>query len=370
VGRFLRKEVKDILFVTVGYTLGGSENMIARIAPILRDRGYKIRVLAFKGWGPVSEGLKKEGVECISLSGGGRFDIRILWRYFFYLWEYPPDIVIAFLYRAYVPTRIFCFLLGIPNISSVRDEGKWMNSIHIFLERLTAKLSLAIYSCSEAVTRFLLRDIGIKRERVVTIPNGIDVASYCVKINKKKKLKELGLSADLKVVGTICRLVEPKKGVEVLLEATQILQKKFDFQLLVVGSGKNELKLRLFAEKKGINVSFLGERTDVMEILHVMDVFVLASFYEGFPVVILEAMASRIPVVASRVGGLSEVVQDRETGFLVEPGNPNELAKKIKELLVNRKMRNNFGEAGFKRVKENFSIDKTVDGIESLWTDF
>ncbi|MEJ2307582.1 MAG: glycosyltransferase [candidate division WOR-3 bacterium] len=89
--------------------------------------------------------------------------------------------------------------------------------------------------------------------------------------------------------------------------------------------------------------------------------------YEGFPVSILEAMACGLPVVATEVGGVKEIISDGKNGFLVEPGNSNALAEKIKELLEDKKMRKDFGEAGFKRVKENFSIDKTVERIENLW---
>jgi len=367
LGRFLKKPVKDILFVTVGFTLGGGESMIALIAPRLKSRGYKVRVLAFKGWGPVSDKLRNKGIDCIALHGKGRFDFRVLWRYFLYLRNAPPDLIIAFLYRAYIPTRIFGFFLGIPNISSVQDISQWMNSLEIFLERITAKFSTVIYSCSNAVTRFLIHDIGIKREKVVTIPNSIDVDSFSIKINREKKLRELGLNSNLKIVGTVCRLHEPKKGVKILLEAIKSLQKEICFQLLIVGTGKDEKKLRLMAEREEINALFLGEREDVSEILQVIDVFVLPSLYEGLPVSVLEAMACGIPVVATNVEGNKEVILDGKTGLLVEPGNPYELAEKIKELLGDEKMRKDFGEAGFKRVKEKFSIDKTVDKIESLW---
>jgi glycosyltransferase involved in cell wall biosynthesis len=367
MGRFLKKPVKDILFVTVGYTLGGSENMIARIAPLLQNRGYKVRVLAFKGWGPVSEKLRKEGIECISLSGRGKFDIRVLWRYFLYLREYPPDVIIAFLYRAYIPTRIFGFLLGIPNISSV--QGVWgnMNLILKTIDRVTAPLSCGIYSCSNAVTEFLTRDIGIKKDFIATIHNGIDVDSFSVKIDKKKKFEELGLEYDSRVAGTVSRLYEPTKGIKILLEASKIVQSKIGSELLIIGSGKDEKKLEKTAEDLGVRVLFLGERTDIFEILQVMDVFVLASFYEGFPVVILEAMAAGLPVVATNAGGSREAVLDGKSGFIVETGNPTKLAEKIEILLKDDEKRKNFGEEGFKRVKEKFSIDKTVDGIESLW---
>lgn len=367
MGSILKSPVKDILFVTVGYTLGGAENMIAQIAPRLRMRGYNVRVLAFKGWGAISEKLKSSEIECIALHGKGRFDLRILWRYLFYLMKNPPDLIIAFLYRAYIPTRIFGFLLGIPNISAIQDSLQWMNSFQLFFERITANFCTIIYSCSNAITRFLLQDIGIKREKVVTIPNSIDVDSFSIKINKDEKIRELDLNSNLKIVGTVCRLHEPKKGVKILLEATKKLKKEICFNLIIVGTGKDEKMLRLIAERERINAHFLGEREDVREILQVMDTFVLSSLYEGLPVSILEAMACGIPVVATNVEGNKEVVLNGKTGFLVEPGDPYELAERIKEMLGDAKMRKDFGKAGFKRVKEKFSIEKTVDSIESLW---
>lgn len=367
MGAFLKSSGKDILFVTVGYTLGGSENMIARIAPRLKKRGYNVKVLAFKSWGPVSERLKEEGIECISLFGKGKFDIRVLWRYFIFLWKFRPDIVIAFLYRAYIPTRIFAFLLGIPNVSSVRDLGEWMNAVQRLLEKMTYSLSFAIYSCSEEVTEFLVRDIGIKKEAVVTIPNGIDVESFSVKIDMEKKFEELGLNSNFKVVGTVSRLYEPTKGIGFLLEAFRIVQDRVDSELLIVGGGKDEEALKEKAERMKIKVLFLGERDDIGEILPLLDVFVLPSFSEGFPVVLLEAMASGLPVVATGVGGIPEAVVNGKTGFIVEPGNVEELAENIVCLLKDGQKRNQFGEAGFRRVKEKFSIEKTVNGIENLW---
>jgi glycosyltransferase involved in cell wall biosynthesis len=367
LGRLLKKPVKDILFVTVGYTLGGSENMIARIAPKLKMRRYKVRVLAFKGWGPISEKLKSDGIECFSLFGKGRFDIRILWRYFLYLRRYPPNVIIAFLYRAYIPTRIFAALLGIPNISSVRGVRVRMSSMQRILDRITSPLCDVIYSCSNAVTDFLIKDVSIKKEHIVTIHNGIDIKSFTVKVDRKEKLEELGLDSRTKVFGTIGRLHEPTKGIKVLLEASKIVQSKADSHLLIVGSGKDENSLKKMAKNLGIKALFLGERNDVAEILRVMDLFVLPSLSEGFPVVLLEAMAAGLPVVATDVGGNREVVLDGDTGFLTESGNPNELAEKIKELLGSNIMRRNFGKAGFNRVKEKFSIDKTVNGIERLW---
>ena len=171
MGRVLKKQIKDILFITVGYTLGGSESMIQRIAPRLKERGYRVRVLAFKGWGIVSDNLKKMDIECVSLLGKGRFDFRVLWRYFIYLLRFPPDIIIAFLYRVYIPTRIFAWLLGIPNISSVRDVQEWMNPFQRFLDRITAPLSFIIYACSNAVS---------SSERSPTVSTVLGACSLCL----------------------------------------------------------------------------------------------------------------------------------------------------------------------------------------------
>lgn len=367
MARILRKSVKDILFVTVGYTLGGSERMIQRIAPQLMERGYNVRVLAFKGWGPISENLGKMGIECVSLSGWGRFDIRVLWRYFLYLLRFPPDVIIAFLYRAYIPTRIFGWILGILNISSVRDVQEWMNPFQKLIDRVTAPLSFVIYACSRGVSEFLNEKVGIPKECIVTILNGIDVDDYQINVDRDKKLRELGMGLHGLVVGTVCRMHEPKKGIKFLLEAARNLQKKIDFHLLLVGGGKDEERLKEMAGEMGVKATFLGERVDVAELLSVMDVFVLSSLYEGLPVSLLEAMASGLPVVVTNVGGMPEVVIDGETGFIVEPGQVEQLSESIKELLLDNNLRRRFGESGFQRVKKNFSIEKTVDKIEILW---
>ena len=236
-----------------------------------------------------------------------------------------------------------------------------------FLEKTTAPFCYIIYSCSEAVTNFLVRDVGIKRKNIVTIPNGININDFSLKIDKKKKMAELGLNPFARVVGTVSRLHEPTKGIKILLEAFKILQKTLDSQLLIAGSGKDEKTLKNLAKDMKIQAYFLGERRDIAEILQVMDVFVLTSFYEGLPVSILEAMACRIPVVATDVGGVREVISDGKNGILVEPGNPYAIAEKTQKLLRDKFLRKNFGEVGFQMVKEKFSIDKTVDRIESLW---
>ncbi len=367
MGRILKKPIKDILFVTVGYSLGGSEKMIQSIATILKKRGYKVRILAFKSWGEVSENLEKMNIDCVSLFGRGRLDFRVLWRYFLYLLKFPPDIIIAFLYRAYIPTRLFGWILSIPNISSVRDVQEWMNPVQKFFDRITSTFSYIIYACSEAVANFLTTDVGINPKNIVTILNGIDVNKYNLKLDRIKKKKELGLDVKKLVVGTVSRLYEPKKGIKYLLKSVKLLQGEIDFQLLIVGGGKDELILKEMADDLGINVIFLGDRKDVPEILSVMDIFVLASLYEGLPVSLLEAMACSLPVVVTGVGGIPEVVINGKTGFIVEPRNVNQLSSKLKELLIDKEKRINFGNEGYYRVKEEFSIDKTVSEIEQLW---
>ncbi|TEU00909.1 MAG: glycosyltransferase [Candidatus Stahlbacteria bacterium] len=367
MGSVLKRCVKDVLFVMVGYTLGGSERMIQRIAPKLKERGYRVRVLAFKSWEAVSENLIKMDIECISLFGKGRFDFRVIWRYFLYLLRFPPDIIIAFLYRVYLPTRILSWILGLPNISSVRDVQEWMNPLQRFLDRITAPLSLVIYACSEAVSEFLIKRVGISEKNIVTILNGIDVNEYKINVNRSKKLRDLGLEVDKMVVGTVSRLHEPKKGIKYLLEAVSQLQKEIDFHLLLVGGGKDEMILRDMSKKMKVNATFLGNRADVPELLQIMDVFVLSSLYEGLPVSLLEAMASGLPVVVTRVGGMPEVVVDGKTGFIVEPRRADQLSLKIKELLLNNEKRIKFGNEASLRVKENFSLDRTVSEIEKLW---
>jgi glycosyltransferase involved in cell wall biosynthesis len=166
-------------------------------------------------------------------------------------------------------------------------------------------------------------------------------------------------------------MFDPVKGHVFLLKALKMLQGRGmkDLTCLVIGEGRLEKELKEYTATVGIEkqVRFLGYRRDVPDLLALMDLVVMPSLRESFGMVALEAMAMKIPVIASRIGGLKEVVKHEVAGFLVPPGDADALAEAIRRLVENPEMSRKMGEAGRQRVEEHYGLDITVRKIEELY---
>jgi len=353
-----------LLMVTVGLGVGGTEGQISEIAARLDPRRFTVCVCALKGEDILARELRERGIRVVTLGGQARFDVRVIWRLARLIREVRPDVIHAFLFWANVAGRVLGKMLGVPIlISSYRDREIWHGPLHLMIDGVTARWSDAATCCSEAVREFVISQLGGEGKKFVTIPNGIDVDRFEVRTLLTKS--DLGLRADLPVIGTVCRLVEPKKGLSVLLHAVERLTQQSATarcQLLIVGDGPAFDQLRRLSEELGIApwVVFAGMRRDIASLLPLMDVFVLPSAYEGFGISIIEAMAAGRPVVATAVGGIPDIVVHGETGLLVPPGDPAALAAAVDTLLTSPRKAAAFGARGRARASEQFSIEAVV----------
>ena len=214
---------------------------------------------------------------------------------------------------------------------------------------------------------------GAQYGKHVVIHNGVDLVSIektISSVNREKLRKELGLNA-VRTIGSVGRLI-PLKGYTVLLQAfKEIIEHYPEIALVLVGDGAERRKLELLATELGIasKLRWLGGQPQekVFELLAVMDIFVVPSFVEGFGLTAAEAMAAALPVVASNVAGLNEVVMEGVSGLLVRPGNPSELAIAILTLLRDPKQSERIGVAGKERVRELFSFDRFQKSYSALY---
>lgn len=171
------------------------------------------------------------------------------------------------------------------------------------------------------------------------------------------------------VVGTACRLV-PLKGVVDLLRAVAALRSEFPgLRLEIAGSGPLQGDLELESNRLGLteHICFLGWKRDIGPVLRNWDIFVIPSWDEGFPVAVLDAMAEGLPVVGTSVGGLSELIEDGRTGFLVPPRDPEALARQLRCLISEPERRKAQGAAGRERVRSQFSADQMVTQIRAIY---
>jgi len=248
--------------------------------------------------------------------------------------------------------------------SFANNESKYL----LLLNRLFYTFVDKVICVTESVKRDWIEKVGVNPKKIVTVNNGSDLSQFDIKVNVAKEMKQLGLNKKDKVIGIVARLSK-EKDIFTLLMAFKFVNEKVKYsKLLIVGDGPLRNQLEEFAKYNWVkNVKFLGMRTDVHKLMKIFDVYVLSSLSEGNSQTIREAMAASKPVVATNVGGNPELVVEGVTGFLVPERNPEKMAEAITNLLENRKLRENMGKDGRKRVEKHFTIEKQVENYEKLY---
>jgi glycosyltransferase involved in cell wall biosynthesis len=228
-----------------------------------------------------------------------------------------------------------------------------------------------ILPVAEAVRLEVIGKYPHMADRTLTVLNGVDLSRFSPGEDRMRVRDEFGIPPNGILCANVGRLMEDK-GLEYLLDAARQVQgQRQDVYWLLVGRGPAEAELRARSESLGLNrcLQFAGFRTDVPQILAACDVLVVSSLSEGCSVVILEAMACGRPVVATRVGGTPEIVEQDATGLVVEPRRPDLLADAVLDLARAPERRTAMGDRAARRAREHFSIQRMVRRIEEIYTD-
>jgi len=216
-----------------------------------------------------------------------------------------------------------------------------------------------VIAVAESVKQALICKEGIREDRIRVIPNGINPEPYrAATVLREKVRRDLGLADDEVAIIQVARL-DPLKDHDTAIAAVErIAQPRV--RLLIVGDGPEEGRLQQRVSQSPFpeRYAFLGYRQDIPDLLAAADVFLLSSISEGLPVTVLEAMAAALPVVATCVGDLSDVVEHGVTGFLVPPRDPGQLAEALERLCVSSELRRQFGRAGRDRLLAHFTEEK------------
>jgi glycosyltransferase involved in cell wall biosynthesis len=239
--------------------------------------------------------------------------------------RYKENIIGAFASRPLQRVRRVKTLHGLPESAAAENRlrGRLTGALDRFVTRRYFDRVICV---SEHMMKHLVEPFG--SSKLVCIRNGIDATTCRPRADRDTTRRKLGLPADAPVVGTAARLVRVK-GLDYLLQAAAALRNSLPhLSTLIVGDGPEMAHLKSLAKELGMaeRVMFTGHRDDVYDLMAAMDVFVLPSLSEGIPMVLLEAMALGTPIVASRVGGVPEIVEHEATGLLLPPGDPTALS--------------------------------------------
>jgi len=233
--------------------------------------------------------------------------------------------------------------------------------------RPLSRLCEHVTAVGPEVADFFTQRIGLPRELVTVVPNGVDVKAF--DHDAAAVRRELGLDANEIVIGTVGRL-EPEKDQMTLLEMfRQIQPTTAPIRLVIVGTGAMAEDLKATAARLGIadRTLFLGLRHDVPRLLAAMDLFVLTSVREGLPISLVEAMAARLPVVASNVGSIRDLVRDGQTGFVVPAGDVSGFRTAVDRLVGCPDMRRRFGSEGRSTVEGSFSLSAMIRAYQDMY---
>jgi len=281
------------------------------------------------------------------------------------------DIVHTHGYRANFYGRLACMLSGVKSLSTIHvslfdyiDTSVIVRYSYIFLEKILAFKTSRFLCVSHAMKDDMLR-LGIPRQKIVVMSNGVDLERFYPRSVSDGFRKELGIETEGPVIGTAGRMV-PEKGQVYLIEALKYLREEWKgLKCLFIGEGHSLSKLKKVSSESGMDdiCIFSGVRKDIELIYPALDLFVLPSLREPFGLVLLEAMASGIPVLATDSGGPSEFIESGVNGFLVVPRDSKALAEKITWILSNKERAGNIASEGLKVVERNFSVRKTAGKI-------
>jgi glycosyltransferase involved in cell wall biosynthesis len=358
-----------VLYLSHAFMVGGAEEMVLNLVRHLPDR-FEPRVTCINQAGPIGEEIRKTGVpfQVLGLNPGLRrpWHLSGIQRH---LRELQPDIVHTFLLTASLYGRLAAMLAHVPIVIGTEvNIYERKRTHHVFAERLLMRGTDRVLVSAESVRDFYIRQVHADPARVDVIYNAVDWSQLDTTTPPLELRASVGLPADVPLAGIIARLTE-QKAHRYLFDAMASTPGLASLHLLVVGDGELRDDLRARVDRLGLSarVHFLGARRDLGNLLAAIDLFVMPSLWEGLPLSMVLAMGAGLSVVATRVAGIPEVVQDGLTGVLVPPADVTALGSAMAKLVSDPLLRRTLGTAAARFVRPRFGVDRYVESVTGVY---
>jgi glycosyltransferase involved in cell wall biosynthesis len=359
-----------ILHLITDLGIGGAEMILIRTLPLLTNFEHVICYFKIRD-SVLVEKFEKIGIKVYPLRGKKFFFFKAILDFQRVVKSEKPDILVTYLIYADFFGRIFGRLFGIRkiicSILSSLDEKKYLP--WLILNTVTSPLVTYFTTISESLKELYSKKWLISPKKIINIYTGINIEDFNKTVDISEKKEELKIPPKNYVIGCIGKLRE-EKGQKYLLEAIPKVLKVFpSLTLILVGGGNQRVPLEKLANDLGIKekVLFLGDRQDVPEILKILDIFINPSFFEGMSIAILEAMASKCPIIASDIPPNREIVKNKKSGILVPAKDSRGLSEAIIGLLKNPDLRKKYGEETFSTAKTKFSIQEAIKNLDDFF---
>ena len=358
-----------LLHLSWGLEVGGKERVIDQLVRNLAADQFTGTVWTLRRKGKFYSRLEEDGYPVGFFQKWPGFDPKTVCRLRKEITKFKPDLIHVHDSTSTVAVLSALFLKTTPPVIATEHLSYcYLNPLKKMVYEAVLRKTAAV----TAVSRQLVEALGGKLGRsvpVLYIPNGIDLKRFPRSIDKTKKRKSLGLSSPGPVIVMVGRL-EFNKDHDLLLRAARLVCSRLpNCHFLIVGDGSLRRSLLRLSRQLGLSdkVRFLGERLDVAEILKIADLCVLSSRREGFPLTLLEYMAASRPVVATKVGGVSDIIRDGREGFLVPSGDADNFAARIIQLIQDPSLAREMGRKGNEVVRRDFSLRTMIRSYENVY---
>ena len=363
---------RHVMFVISGLERGGAENQLVATAGRLSERGWTVTVLSFLPFSHMSWHSELQGthVRLLTLNApSGMLKYSGLASALRVIKRLKPNVLVGFMFHGIMTARIAGRITNVPVIvSSVRNERD--GSLRERIMGATDGLTDAVTALSQHLATDLEQRRVASREHIHVIPNSVDVPRFSMRLYGYRTRELLRIARDQFLWLAVGRLDAAKDYPNLLHAFSELSNINPDVRLIVAGDGPMKSDLESLMQHLGIEerVSLLGLRQDMPALYAASDAFVLSSAWEGMPNVVLEAMASSTPVVATSVGAIAEMIVDGESGLIVPPRDPEALAEAMEHMMALSQMRRQaMGAAGYARVLAEFSRESVIDKWEDLF---
>lgn len=372
--------MNNILFYTDTPITGGAEKHIHLLAKNLVKDGYNVKVVCsnYKKLDEWCGEMKRDGIEIIRLKVSHKHDPRHYFQLKKILKKNGPDLLHLHLWNP--GSCRYAFWAGGKKRSEIvttEHDPFPLRGLKKRFKQNALNKTVHTITVSEANYRLMLEWYPELKTRMSVIHNGIDLDAFDKELmhfttQEKQKIRSQLFQAqpEDKVLLTIAAL-HPRKGLKYLLMALRkIIEQKNSTKLVIIGEGPEKKELEKLAQKLKIstNVRFLGHQESIPRILKSSEIFVLPSIKEAFGLVLLEAMAAQLPIVATNVGGIPEIIEDRKNGLLAEPKDSDALAERILTLLNNKPLRDKLAFLGHHKVKQ-FDVTAMVEKTKKVYAE-
>lgn len=351
-----------IAFITTCLEVGGAERIVTSLADSLARRGHHVLIVFLTGEAIILPTCKEIQVVGLGMSSAGSIVCAYI-RLRRLLNEFKADVIHSHSFHANILARLLRLSITIPRLICTAHNTIEGGRLRMFAYRFTDRLAdLSTNVSDEAVAAFVARK-AVKKGRMITVHNGISTEEFRFCAEARTELRcELGVGEGCKLIIAVGKLCEQKDYPNLLGALTKLEACTTNYQLCIVGDGPLSHELKKMVVESGLSdhVRLLGVRHDVARLMSAADVFVLSSAWEGFGLVVAEAMACERVVVATDCGGVKEVLG--EAGYLVAPRQPGLLAEALQVALnLSAVDSAEIGRLARDRVQDHYSLESAVN---------